>query len=151
MTTNTTINYAKLADDAADTYTSARDALNRAMLHDLISRSNGAYSCVEHVLKEVVLNGGKGSAEATARNVNGATMEVDDTLSKKELTPLASFAQDLLATTGCTLDVSITQVYESGPYTVSHVVTHTIHPSVEKRHRTLKVSVLTPPTLGLEG
>lgn len=39
----------------------------------------------------------------------------------------------------------------SGPYTVSHVVTHTIHPSVEKRHRTLKVSVLTPPTLGLEG
>lgn len=30
MTTNTTINYAKLADDAADTYTSARDALNRA-------------------------------------------------------------------------------------------------------------------------
>lgn len=116
-------------------------------------RSNGAYSCVEHVLKEVVLNGGKGSAEATARNVNGATMGVDDTLSKKELTPLASFAQDLLATTGCTLDVSITQVqvYESGPYTVSHVVTHTIHPSVEKRHRTLKVSVLTPPTLGLEG
>ena len=114
-------------------------------------RSNGAYSCVEHVLKEVVLNGGKGSAEATARNVNGATMGVDDTLSKKELTPLASFAQDLLATTGCTLDVLITQVYESGPYTVSHVVTHTIHPSVEKRHRTLKVSVLTPPTLGLEG
>ena len=31
MTTNTTINYAKLADDAADTYTSARDALNRAI------------------------------------------------------------------------------------------------------------------------
>lgn len=30
MTTNTTINYAKLADAAADTYTSARDALNRA-------------------------------------------------------------------------------------------------------------------------
>ncbi len=30
MTTNTIINYAKLADDAADTYTSARDALNRA-------------------------------------------------------------------------------------------------------------------------
>ena len=42
MTTNTTINYAKLADDAADTYTSARDALNRAMLHDLISRWNDA-------------------------------------------------------------------------------------------------------------
>ena len=31
MTPNTTINYAKLADDAADTYTSARDALNRAI------------------------------------------------------------------------------------------------------------------------
>lgn len=31
MTTNTTINYAKLADDAADTYTSARDALNYAI------------------------------------------------------------------------------------------------------------------------
>lgn len=31
MTTNTTINYAKLADDAADTYTSARDALNCAI------------------------------------------------------------------------------------------------------------------------
>lgn len=31
MTTNTTINYAKLADDAADTYTSARDALNRVI------------------------------------------------------------------------------------------------------------------------
>ena len=31
ITTNTTINYAKLADDAADTYTSARDALNRAI------------------------------------------------------------------------------------------------------------------------
>lgn len=31
MTTNTAINYAKLADDAADTYTSARDALNRAI------------------------------------------------------------------------------------------------------------------------
>lgn len=30
MTTNTIINYAKLADDAADTYTSARDALGRA-------------------------------------------------------------------------------------------------------------------------
>lgn len=30
MTTNTTINYAKLADADADTYTSARDALNRA-------------------------------------------------------------------------------------------------------------------------
>ena len=42
MTTNTTINYAKLADDAADTYTSARDALNCAMLHDLISRWNDA-------------------------------------------------------------------------------------------------------------
>lgn len=114
-------------------------------------RPNGAYSCVEHALKEVVLNGGKGSVEATARNVNGATMEVDNTLSKKELTPLASFAQDLLAATGCTLDVAITQVYGSGPYTVSHVVMHTIHPSTEKRHRTLKVSVLTPPTLGLEG
>lgn len=114
-------------------------------------RSNGAYSCVEYVLKEVVLNGGKGSAEATARNVNGATMGVDDTLSKKELIPLVSFAQDLLAATGCTLDVSITQVYGSVPYTVSHVVTHTIHPSTEKRHRTLKVSVLTLPTFGLEG
>lgn len=31
MTTNTIINYAKLADDAADTYTSARDALNCAI------------------------------------------------------------------------------------------------------------------------
>ena len=31
MTTNTTINYTRLADDAADTYTSARDALNRAI------------------------------------------------------------------------------------------------------------------------
>ena len=48
MTTNTTINYAKLADDAADTYTSARDALNRAMLHDLISRWNDACSVACH-------------------------------------------------------------------------------------------------------
>ena len=47
--------------------------------------------------------------------------------------------------------LKITQVYGAGAYTVSHVVTHTIHPSTEKRHRTLKVSVLTPPTLGLEG
>lgn len=31
MTTNTTINYAKLADDAADTYTSARDRLSKAI------------------------------------------------------------------------------------------------------------------------
>lgn len=29
VATNTTINYTKLADAAADTYTSARDALNR--------------------------------------------------------------------------------------------------------------------------
>lgn len=45
MTTNTTINYAKLADDAADTYTSARDALNRAIanlptLHDVELNNN---------------------------------------------------------------------------------------------------------------
>lgn len=78
-------------------------------------------------------------------------MSAGDTLSKEALRPLARFAQSILTSTGCTLDVAITQVYGSGPYTVSHVVTHTIHPSVEKRHRTLKVSVLTPPTLGLEG
>ena len=31
MPTNTTINYAKLADDAADTYTTSRDARSRAI------------------------------------------------------------------------------------------------------------------------
>lgn len=41
MTSNT-IDYAKLSDDAADTYASARDDYNRAMLHDLISRWDDA-------------------------------------------------------------------------------------------------------------
>lgn len=63
--------------------------------------------------------------------------------------PLRSPA-DLIILLGAAATV-LRSVYGSGPYTVSHVVTHTIHPSVEKRHRTLKVSVLTPPTLGLEG
>lgn len=41
-TTASDIDYAKLAGSAADTYTSARDALNRATLHDLISCRNKA-------------------------------------------------------------------------------------------------------------
>lgn len=40
--TTSTIDYAKLAGSAADTYTNARDALNHATLHDLISRWNEA-------------------------------------------------------------------------------------------------------------
>lgn len=41
--TDNAIDYAKLADAAdADTYNSARDALNRATLHDLVSRWNEA-------------------------------------------------------------------------------------------------------------
>lgn len=40
--TTSTIDYAKLAGSAADTYTNARDAYNHATLHDLISRWNEA-------------------------------------------------------------------------------------------------------------
>lgn len=116
---------------------------------------NEAHISLERALAKVVMNGGEGVAggttQASGHIVKGATMSAGDTLSKEALRPLARLAQSILVSTGCTLDVSITQVYGAGAYTVSHVVTHTIHPSVEKRHRTLKVSVLTPPTLGLEG
>ena len=114
---------------------------------------NEAHICLVNALKKIIMDGSKGVAGATisAGNVKGATARASDTLSKEALRPLARLAQSILVSTGCTLDVSITQVYGAGPYTVSHVVTHTIHPSTEKRHRTLKVSVLTPPTLGLEG
>lgn len=116
---------------------------------------NEAHISLERALAKVVMNGGEGVAggttQASSHIVKGATMRASDTLSKEALCPLARLAQNILTSTGCTLDVVITQVYGAGPYTVSHVVTHTIHPSVEKRHRTLKVSVLTPPTLGLEG
>lgn len=107
-----------------------------------------------NALKKIIMNGSKGVTGTTtipSGNAKGATVRASDTLSKETLRPLACLAQSILASTGCTLDVSITQVYGAGAYTVSHVVTHTIHPSTEKRHRTLKVSVLTPPTLGLEG
>lgn len=115
---------------------------------------NEAHICLVNALKKIIMDGSKGVAGTTtiaSGNIKGATVRAGDTLSKEALRPLARLAQSILAFTGCVLDVVITQVYGSGPYTVSHVVTHTIHPSVEKRHRTLKVSVLTPPTLGLEG
>lgn len=115
---------------------------------------NEAHICLVNALKKIIMNGSKGVAGTTtipSGNAKGATVRASDTLSKEALRPLARLAQSILVSTGCTLDVSITQVYGAGPYTVSHVVTHTIHPSTEKRHRTLKVSVLTPPTLGLEG
>jgi hypothetical protein len=115
---------------------------------------NEAHICLVNALKKIIMNGSKGVAGTTtipSGNAKGATVRASDTLSKEMLRPLARLAQSILVSTGCTLDVSITQVYGAGPYTVSHVVTHTIHPSTEKRHRTLKVSVLTPPTLGLEG
>lgn len=115
---------------------------------------NEAHICLVNALQKIIMDGSKGVAGATtiaSGNVKGATVRASDTLSKEALRPLARLAQSILASTGCTLDLAITQVYGAGAYTVSHVVTHTIHPSAEKRHRTLKVSVLTPPTLGLEG
>lgn len=117
-------------------------------------RRNEAHICLVNALKKIIMNGSKGVTGTTtihSGNTKGATVSASDTLSKEALRPLARLAQSILASTGCTLDVSITQVYGAGAHTVSHVVTHTIHPSTEKRHRTLKVSVLTPPTLGLEG
>lgn len=117
-------------------------------------RRNEAHICLVNALKKIIMYGSEGVAGATtipSGNAKGTTVRASDTLSKEMLRPLARLAQSILASTGCTLDVSITQVYGAGPYTVSHVVTHTIHPSTEKRHRALKVSVLTPPTLGLEG
>lgn len=117
-------------------------------------RRNEAHICLVNALKKIIMNGSKGVTGTTtipSGNAKGATVSASDTLSKEALRPLARLAQSILASTGCTLDVSITQVYGAGAHTVSHVVTHTIHPSTEKRHRTLKVSVLTPPTLGLEG
>lgn len=117
-------------------------------------RRNEAHICLVDALKKIIMNGSQGVAGVTTisgRHDKGATVSASDTLSKEALRPLARLAQSILVSTGCTLDVSITQVYGAGAYTVSHVVTHTIHPSTEKRHRTLKVSVLTPPTLGLEG
>lgn len=117
-------------------------------------RRNEAHICLVDALKRIIWDGSEGVAGATTisgRHDKGATVRASDTLSKEALRPLARLTQRILASTGCTLDVVITQVYGAGAYTVSHVVTHTIHPSTEKRHRTLKVSVLTPPTLGLEG
>lgn len=117
-------------------------------------RRNEAHICLVNALRKIIMNGSKGIAGATtisSGHVKGPTVRANDTLSKEALRPLARLAQSILVSTGCTLDVSITQVYGAGAYTVSHVVTHTIHPSTKKRHRTLKVSVLTPPTLGLEG
>lgn len=117
-------------------------------------RRNEAHICLVNALKKIIMNGSKGVTGTTtipSGNAKGATVSASDTLSKEALRPLARLAQSILVSTGCTLDVSITQVYGAGAYTVSHVVTHTIHPSTEKRHRALKVSVLTPPTLGLEG
>lgn len=117
-------------------------------------RRNEAHICLVNALGKVIWDGSKGVAGTTtisSENAKGATVRASDTLSKEALRPLARLAQSILVSTGCTLDVSITQVYGAGAYTVSHVVTHTIHPSTEKRHRALKVSVLTPPTLGLEG
>lgn len=115
-------------------------------------RRNEAHICLVNALKKIIMYGSEGVAGATIStgNVKGATVRASDVLTKEMLRPLAQHARSILDATGCTLDVSITQVYGAGPYTVSHVVTHTIHPSTEKRHRTLKVSVLTPPTLGLE-
>lgn len=117
-------------------------------------RRNEAHICLVNALKKIIMNGSKGVTGTTtipSGNAKGATVSASDTLSKEALRPLARLAQSILVSTGCTLDVSITQVYGADAYTVSHVVTHTIHPSTEKRHRALKVSVLTPPTLGLEG
>lgn len=112
-----------------------------------------AHIYLVNALKKIIMYGSEGVAGATIStgNIKGATVSASDVLTKEMLRPLAQHARSILVSTGCTLDVSITQVYGAGAYTVSHVVTHTIHPSTEKRHRTLKVSVLTPPTLGLEG
>lgn len=115
---------------------------------------NEAHICLVNALKKIIMYGSEGVAGATTistGHVKGATVRASDVLTKEMLRPLAQRARTILDATGCTLDVLITQVYGAGAYTVSHVVTHTIHPSTEKRHRTLKVSVLTPPTLGLEG
>ena len=114
---------------------------------------NEAHIPLERALEKVFMNGHEGVAGGTiivSGNSKGATVGADDMLSKEMLQPLAQLARRILNATGCTLDIVITQVYGPGPYTVNRVVTHAIHPFPEKRHRTLRVSVLTPTTLGLE-
>ena len=115
-------------------------------------RRNEAHICLVNALKKIIMYGSEGVAGATIStgNVKGVTVRASDVLTKEMLRPLAQRARSILDATGCTLDIVITQVYGPGPYTVNRVVTHTIHPFPEKRHRTLRVSVLTPPTLGLE-
>lgn len=63
----------------------------------------------------------------------------------------AKLARRILDTTGCTLDVLITQVMGQGPYTVDKVIVYKISPKQPKGFHVLTQKVISVPTLGLEG
>ena len=117
-------------------------------------RRNEAHICLVNALKKIIMNGSKGVAGTTtipSGNAKGATVSASDTLSKEALRPLARLAQSILVSTGCTLDVLITQVMGQGPYTVDKVIVYKICPKQPKGFHVLTQKVISVQTLGLEG
>lgn len=117
-------------------------------------RRNEAHICLVNALKKIIMNGSKGVTGTTtipSGNAKGATVRASDTLSKETLRPLARLAQSILVSTGCTLDVLITQVMGQGPYTVDKVIVYKICPKQPKGFHVLTQKVISVPTLGLEG
>lgn len=116
---------------------------------------NIAYGAIDVALDKVVTDGGYGVEGGTiqqqAQKIQMSTVDPRDLLNKNLLRPIADLAQDILLNTGCTLDVVVTQITGPGRYTVNRVITHTIHPATAKYHRTLRETITTPPTLGVEG
>lgn len=114
---------------------------------------NEAHICLVNALKKIIMYGSEGVAGATIStgHVKGATVSASDVLTKEMLRPLAQLARTILATTGCTLDVLITQVMGQGPYTVDKVIVYKICPKQPKGFHVLTQKVISVPTLGLEG
>lgn len=115
---------------------------------------NEAHICLVEAFKRTIWDGSKGVAGATTisnRHDNGVTVSASDMLTKEALRPLAQLARRILDTTGCTLDVLITQVMGQGPYTVDKVIVYKICPKQPKGFHVLTQKVISVPTLGLEG